>query len=147
MKKSKLAYSVLLAIFCLAFAACDRNSAEKVAKARKKNYRSVTVINSLSEKLVKNCKLMTASGIQIAEQTEETYENIVFLNFDGASVYKDESNFKIILTDRYGLKYEKLFTAAENGNTDVVIEEADYVKQSGDWKRKIEKKLNNSVFR
>ncbi len=143
MKKSKLAYSVLLAIFCLAFAACDRNSAEKAATARNKNYRSVTVINSLSEKLVKNCKLMTASGIQIAEQEKETYENIVFLNFDRKSVYKDESNFKIILTDRYGLKYEKLFTAAEKGNTDVVIEEADYVKQSGDWKRKIEKMLNN----
>ena len=86
---------------------------------------------------------MTASGIQIAEQEKETYENIVFLNFDRKSVYKDESNFKIILTDRYGLKYEKLFTAAEKGNTDVVIEEADYVKQSGDWKRKIEKMLNN----
>lgn len=143
MKKSKLAYSVLLAIFCLAFTACDRNSAEKAATARNKNYRSVTVINNLSEKLVKNCKLMTASGIQIAEQEKETYENIVFLNFDRKSVYKDESNFKIILTDRYGLKYEKLFTATENGNTDVVIEEADYVKQSGDWKRKIEKMLNN----
>ena len=86
---------------------------------------------------------MTASGIQIVETNEETYENIVFLNFDGASVFKDEINFKIILPDRYGLKYVKLFTAPESRNTDVVIEEADYVKHSGDWKRKREKKLNH----
>lgn len=78
----------------------------------------------------------------IKHSNEETVENIVFNDFDKDAAFEDESQFKIILIDRYGLRYEKIFEASEIGNTDVSIEESDYVKQSGDWKRKFGRTLN-----
>lgn len=120
-----------------------KNQTEKdVRIARSKSYRSVTVINKTPEKLVKECTLMTADGMLIVHQKEKKAENIVFVNFDPKQVFKNETQFKIILTDRYGLKYEKEFTANNEGNTNVVVEKSDQVKQSGNIKKKIEQILN-----
>lgn len=112
------------------------------AKVRLSECRSVTVINKLDEQLIKKISIETLSGIPVSHKDFENAGTIIFRNFDERNAFKDESDFKLILIDRYGLKYEKAFTANTKGNTDVTIEKSDYVKQPGDFTRKIEKTLN-----
>lgn len=144
MKINKILF-VIFGTFCLfALNSCDKKTKviNEVAVVRTKEYRSVTVINRLSEKLVKECTLTTASGVMVDYITQQTEENIVFKDFDRNEAFENDFQFKIKIIDKYGLTYEKEFTAAATGNTDVFIEETDNVKQPGDWKRQIEKKLN-----
>lgn len=147
MRITNLKYQFIFSIFlCIVLMACDRKAIveNQAAEARIKDYRSVTVINNLSEKLIKECNLTTESGVMVKHTNKETTDNIVFKDFDKDSAFENETNFKITLIDRYGLKYEKPFIASSKGNTDVVINDSNYVKQSfwGDLKRKIEKAIN-----
>lgn len=143
MSKIIIPIIVISVVFGIASCSDPKNQTEKdIRIARSKSYRSVTVINKTPEKLVKECTLMTADGTPIVHQKEKKAENIVFLNFDPKQAFKNETQFKIILTDRYDLKYEKEFTANNKGNTNVVVEESDQVKQPGNSKKKIERILN-----
>ena len=147
MRITNLKYQFIFSIFlCIVLMACDRKAIveNQAAEARIKDYRSVTVINNLSEKLIKECNLTTESGVMVKHTNKETTDNIVFKDFDKDSAFENETNFKITLIDRYGLKYEKPFIASSKGNTDVVINDSNYVKQSfwGDLKIKIEKAIN-----
>ena len=147
MQITNFKYSFLFSlILCLLFVSCDRrtHTEKKVVEARNKDYRSVTIINNLTEKLIKECTLMTESGVMVKHIDKQTTDNIVFNNVDKNSDFKNETKFKIILIDRYGLKYEKTFIASTKGNTNVVINESNFVKQSffKDLKRKIEKAIN-----
>ena len=114
----------------------------KVAKARTKEYRSVTVINNTSEKLVKECNLTTITGALVKHKDFNKIENIVFVNFDKDNAFENETEFVITLIDRFDIKYEKSFSANKTGNTDVIVTEEDYVDESGDWKRKFERVIN-----
>lgn len=143
MSKIIIPIIVISVVFGLASCSDPKKGAEKdVRVARSKSYRSVTVINKTPEKLVEECTLMTADGTLIVHQERKKAENIVFVNFDPKQAFKSETQFKIILIDRYGLKYEKEFTANNEGNTNVVVEESDQVKQPGNSKKKIERMLN-----
>lgn len=119
----------------------EKNQTERsVAAALTSTARSVTVINSLPEKHAQEYRLTTVVGELVAHENQVTVENFVF---DGLRAFKDETEFKITLIDRYGLKYEEVFEASLTGNTVVVIDESDYVEQSGDWKRKLDRFVNN----
>lgn len=138
--------SFLTVILCFFFFfSCDKQKqVEKdAAKVRTEEYRSVTIINNLPEKFVEEYILTTDDGVMIARANRIIVGNHVFENFDKNEAYKDETQFKITLIDRYGLRYEKIFSASQSGNTDVVIDESNYVKQPGDWKRKVERMLSN----
>lgn len=135
---------LLFIALVLLFASCRKKSRveNEVAKARIKEYRSVTVINNTSEKLVKECNLKTISGALVKHKDLNEIENIVFVDFDKDNAFENETEFVITLIDRFDIKYEKSFSANETGNTDVTISEEDYVAQSGDWKRKLERAIN-----
>lgn len=139
-------FLLLLLLSCLVvlFTGCDdRKKAEKAAReARKASYRSVTVINMTDEKLIKESYLYTDSGTMIMHLNKQTTENIVFKDFDNDRSYRDVSDFKVVLIDRFGIMYAKDFTAERKGNTNVKVTKHDYVKQPGDWKRKMERRMN-----
>lgn len=144
MKKNTLPLLLLAAFVCLTFSCKDKKTQteNEVAAVRTKEYRSVTVINNTAEKLMAECTLTTASGARIAHRDLNTDENIVFKDFDKNDAFETETQFKITLVDRHGIRYEHTFEANETGNTDVTITEDDYVRQSGDLFRKIQRALN-----
>ena len=115
---------------------------KKVVEVRTKEYRSLTVINNTEEILIVECILATTQGVLIARQEKIREKNIVFSNFDAQEAFSNEKDFKVTLIDRYGLKYEKIFKAKEKGNTDVVIDDENYVAQDGDWFRKVKRFFN-----
>lgn len=128
---------------CILNSANSKTAIEKdAAKARIKKDRSVTVINNTNSKYIKESSLLTDKGVLIDHKDLIKNENIVFKNFDKNNAYEDEKKFKIILIDRYGLKYERVFESNAESNTDVVVTENDYVKQKGDSKRKLERAIN-----
>lgn len=142
MRKKFLPFFILITI-CFLFSCDKKSQAEKdVAIARSRSYRSITVINKTSEKLMKECNLTTASGILIKHKDLNEVENIVFRNFDSENAFKNERELKIELIDRFDLKYEKVFSPNESGNTDVFITEKDLVKQRGNFLKRVERALN-----
>ena len=118
------------------------NIENEVAEVRTKEYRSITIINKTEELLVSECILTTTQGVLVARKEKLTENNIVFANFDSKGAFKNEKDFKVTLIDRFYLKYEKTFQAKEEGNTDIVIDDENYVAQDGDWFRKVKRFFN-----
>ena len=118
------------------------NIENEVAEVRTKEYRSITIINKTEELLVSECILTTTQGVLVARKEKLTENNIVFANFDSKGAFKNEKDFKVTLIDRFCLKYEKTFQAKEEGNTDIVIDDENYVAQDGDWFRKVKRFFN-----
>lgn len=115
-----------------------------IRKAENSSKRSLIVVNNLSDKAVKSCELFTLNGESITNQEnlEGDRSSIVFYNFDSKNIYKNTDNFKIVLIDKYGFKYEKQFSIKKNGPTVIQIDTNDRMKQPMDTKRKIEKFLD-----
>lgn len=144
-KMRKINFACLvLAVSVFAFIGCDkkRQTEKDVAEMRTKEYRSINVVNNTSEKLVAECNLTTKNGTIIDHRKNQDVENITFKNFDEKHAFENEKEFKIVLINRFGLKYEKDFIVKDTGATDVVIDESCYVKQLGDWKKNVEKLLD-----
>lgn len=141
MKTSKK-YIIFFISIIVFISSCNKSTEKQVAEARKKDYRSVTIINKTDEKLIKECRLTTADGALVCIVKEKKDENIVLKDFDSKKAFENEKMFKIILIDRYGLRYEKIFEAAEKGNTDVIVEQTDFVSQKGDFFKKVIKFFN-----
>ena len=132
------------------------NIEKEVREVRTKEYRSLTIINKTEETLINECTvttlkeellvseciLTTTQGVLIARKEKLTENNIVFANFDSKGAFKNEKDFKVTLIDRFCLKYEKTFQAKEEGNTDIVIDDENYVAQDGDWFRKVKRFFN-----
>ena len=144
----KLVIFLVILIVILSFAVYllipkhKQNIVKEVQKVRTKEYRSLTIINKTSEHLIRECILTTAEGLLVARQEKLTESNIVFADFDSNGSFGDEKSFKVTLIDRYGLKYEKIFEAKEKGNTDVSIDDKNYVSQDGDWFKKVMRFFN-----
>ena len=82
-----------------------------------------------------------SEGSEIAHK-EKPEENNIVIKIDKA--FESYNNFTITLIDRYNLKYEKqISNVKKEGRTEVKITEDDYVKQDGDWKKKLDKWFNN----
>ncbi|MGP1438903.1 MAG: hypothetical protein ACTTKH_07515 [Treponema sp.] len=145
---NKLLIFLIILVMVLSFAVYvlipkhKSNIENEVREARTKDYRSLTIINKTGEQLIAECILTTVSGIMVARQEKTTEDNIVFANFDSKGAFKNEKEFKITLIDRFGLKYEKIFNAKLEGNTDVTIDEKAYISQDGDWFKKVKRFFN-----
>lgn len=129
--------TILLIFSTLLLGSCSNN--KKVAKVFKKKYRSVIVINKLNDPYIKECKLYTSEGAEISSKEKIDSENIIFENIDKES---DMTTFKIILTDRFDLTYEKEFETNATGVTEVSIKETDREKRPKDILRLMNKKMN-----
>lgn len=138
--------AIALVGFCMGISSCSKKTKadveNEVEKAENSKKRSVTVINKTDSKYIKEASLTTENGKMIVDKNFEEFENIVFYDFDEDGTYKNETKFKVILTDRSGLKFEHIFEANAKGNTEVVVTEKDYVKQNGDFLKKIERFAN-----
>ena len=147
-KMKKLLIFLIVLVIILSFAVYvlipkkKSNIENEVAEVRTKEYRSITIINKTEELLVSECILTTTQGVLIARKEKLTENNIVFANFDSKGAFKNEKDFKVTLIDRFCLKYEKTFQAKEEGNTDIVIDDENYVAQDGDWFRKVKRFFN-----
>jgi hypothetical protein len=147
-KMKKLLIFLIVLVIILSFAVYvlipkkKSNIENEVAEVRTKEYRSITIINKTEELLVSECILTTTQGVLVARKEKLTENNIVFANFDSKGAFKNEKDFKVTLIDRFCLKYEKTFQAKEEGNTDIVIDDENYVAQDGDWFRKVKRFFN-----
>ena len=147
-KMKKLLIFLIVLVIILSFAVYvlipkkKSNIENEVAEVRTKEYRSITIINKTEELLVSECILTTTQGVLIARKEKLRENNIVFANFDSKGAFKNEKDFKVTLIDRFCLKYEKTFQAKEEGNTDIVIDDKNYVAQDGDWFRKVKRFFN-----
>lgn len=147
-KMKKLLIFLIVLVIILSFAVYvlipkkKSNIENEVAEVRTKEYRSITIINKTEELLVSECILTTTQGVLVARKEKLTENNIVFANFDSKGAFKNEKDFKVTLIDRFYLKYEKTFQAKEEGNTDIVIDDENYVAQDGDWFRKVKRFFN-----
>lgn len=147
-KMKKLLIFLIVLVIILSFAVYvlipkkKSNIENEVAEVRIKEYRSITIINKTEELLVSECILTTTQGVLVARKEKLTENNIVFANFDSKGAFKNEKDFKVTLIDRFCLKYEKTFQAKEEGNTDIVIDDENYVAQDGDWFRKVKRFFN-----
>lgn len=135
-------YIVFFLAIIVFISSCNKSIEKQTAGARRKDCRSVTIINKTDEKLIKECRLTTADGVLVHIDKEKKEDNIVFQDFDSKKAFKDAKMFKVILIDRYGLRYEKIFEAADKGNTDVIVEQTDFVSQKGDFFKKVIKFFN-----
>lgn len=145
--KSKILLILSITISTLALTNCGfskKTMQSDIRKAENSSKRSLIVVNNLSDKAVKSCEIFTINGESIANQEnlEGDRSNIVFYNFDPKNIYKNIDNFKIVLIDKYGFKYEKQFSLKKMGSTVIEIGSNDRIKQSMDTKRKIEKFLD-----
>lgn len=147
-KMKKLLIFLIVLVIILSFAVYvlipkkKSNIENEVAEVRTKEYRSITIINKTEELLVSECILTTTQGVLVARKEKLTENNIVFANFDSKGAFKNEKDFKVTLIDRFCLKYEKTFQAKEEGNTDIVIDDENYVAQDGDWFIKVKRFFN-----
>lgn len=144
----KLIIFLIILVVILSFAVYmlipnkKQNVEKEVAEVRTEEYRSLTVINKTEELLISECILTTVQGVLVARKEKITERNIVFANFDGHGAFKNEKDFKITLIDRYGIKYEETFKVKGEGNTDIVVDDKNYVSQDGDWFRKVKRLFN-----
>jgi len=150
---------IFLIIITSLICSCNKSDAQKQADADNKDAniignsehddknRHITVIVNLPEKYSKKVTLYTNKYVQIGVIREDERENIPFPGDnnkikENLEKYNDETNFIIILEDRYGLIYKEEFTAQKTGNSKVIIDNSCYVKHPGDWKRKAARFLN-----
>ena len=159
MKTNKF-FSLIIILICCFLGGCKKDMAGKTiteiatANNSDKIERSVTVIIDLNKTPIKSCVLQTSDNLPVATwffsnktnnlQGFPNYDYIVFNEFDSKTdnSYKDKKNFTIILIDRYDFLYKKNFTVNEKGGTQVSIDKNCRIKQPGDWKRIIERFLN-----
>lgn len=146
--KSKILLILSITISVLTLNGCGgfskKTMQSDIRKAENSSKRSLIVVNNLSDKAVKSCELFTLKGESITNQEnlEGDRSSIVFYNFDSKNIYKNIDNFKIVLIDKYGFKYEKQFSIKKNDPTVIQIDTNDRMKQPMDTKRKIEKFLD-----
>jgi ribosomal protein S17E len=96
----------------------------------------------LNDPYIKECKLCTSEGTEISSKEKIDSKNIIFENFDKEKAYSDITTFKIILTDRFDLTYEKEFETNKKGVTEVTIDDTNRTKQLNDIFRLMNKKIN-----
>lgn len=112
-----------------------------IAEKDTKN-RYLTIINE-TDQIINEVHISVGEGTEI----EHGYQ----LNPDEKSfsikipeAYDEYDAFKITIIDRYDLKYEKQITnVKKEGRTEVKITEDNYIKQEGDWKKKLDRLFNN----
>lgn len=103
--------------------------------------RYLTIIND-TKQVINEVHITVGEGTEIEQSYQENPDENSF-SIEIPKDYDEYETFTVIFIDRYGLKYqEKVTNVKERGRTEVKITEDDYVKQDGDFKRKIDKFFN-----
>lgn len=124
----------------------SRITNDEAAKAKEGRY--LTIIND-TKQIINDVHITVGEGIEIEsayqENPDEKSYSVPILND-----YDDYNEFTVTFIDRYEITYQKMVTfpkvTKENKNEKFTIEvkitKDDYVKQKGDWKRKIDRLFN-----
>ena len=138
MKKIILIVTILLFTF-VGYGCGSKTSNDKAEKD--KNNRYLTIINE-TEQVINEVHVSVGEGTEIEAAYRENPDKKSF-PIELPKEYKDYTEFKVTLIDRYELKYEKTVTdVKEKGRTEVKFTEEDYIKQDGDLKKKVNKFFN-----
>lgn len=112
----------------------DNKKAEKDTE-----HRYLTIVNK-TEVIINHIYITVGNGSKVASRENPDDTNIIIQIPDE---FKKYSDFTITLIDRYDLKYEKnISNVPETGRTEVTVSQDNYVKQKGDWWKKINKAFN-----
>lgn len=148
MKKVILTLTVVILIVVVGFGVFnyisykDGSSRVKNDKAEKDTQgRYLTIINDTNQ-VINEVHITAGEGTEIEQSYQKNPDENSF-SVEIPKDYDEYETFIVIFIDRYGLKYQqKVTNVKERGRTEVKIAEDDYVKQDGDFKRKIDKFFN-----
>lgn len=114
----------------------ENDKAERDEKGR-----YLTVINSTGQ-VINEVHIAVGDGTEI-ESCEQRNPDEESFSVEIPEEYKEYKTFKVTFIDRYGMKYEKkVDDVSDSGRTEINLSEDDYIKQSGDFKRKINRFFN-----
>lgn len=105
------------------------------------NGRYLTIINK-TEQTINKVLFTVDNGTEI-ESMRQTNPDETSFSVEIPNQYSKYDSFTVILIDRYDLKYENTISnVPQTGRTEVTISQDHYVKQKGDWRKKINKFFN-----
>lgn len=117
----------------------SRITNDKAEKDEKNRY--LTIINETDE-VINEVHITVGDGTEIEHGYQENPDEDSF-SVKIPKQYEEYDEFTITFIDRYEFKYEKTIDdVKDTGRTEVVVSEDDYVKQKGDWKKKVDKWFN-----
>lgn len=106
------------------------------------NGRYLNIINDTNQ-IINEVRLFTTDGTEIKRGYQHNPDEKNF-SIKIPKSYEEYDEFYVTIIDRYGIKYEKQISSVKiKGLTPVKISENDYVKQDGDWKKKLDRFFNN----
>lgn len=112
------------------------DDAEKDTKGR-----YLTIINDTNQ-IINQVHITVGNGTEIEYAYQENPDEKSF-SVKIPDAYDEHNVFTVTLIDRYEMEYQKAVTVTtEKGRTEVKITQDDYVKQDGDFKRKIDRFFN-----
>lgn len=144
-KKILLCISVIY--LCLGITGCsffkkNKNDISNDNAVVEKEKRTVTIVNKTNE-IINEFHLYVNQGTELVEYQKNNIENNSF-SMELKTDLDEYDQFSFTLIDRYGIKYEKKDVAVSNtGNTEIVIEKSDEVKESGNFWKKVDRFFNN----
>lgn len=116
-----------------------RQTNDKAEKDEKNRY--LTIINKTGE-IINEVHITVGEGTEIEQGYQENPDEDSF-SVKIPKDYEEYDSFTVTLIDRYELKYETTVkNVKEKGRTEVVVTKDDYVKQDGDWKKKLDDWFN-----
>ena len=141
MKKISLIILLILTGICL-ISCGDGNSRVTNEEAEEDSKgRYLTIINS-TDQVINEVHVTVGAGTEIEDAFQENPDERSF-SVEIPESFEEYETFTVSIIDRYGLKYEKeISDVKDKGRTEVEITEDDYVKQDGDFKRKIDRFFN-----
>ena len=112
------------------------DEAEKDTKGR-----YLTIINDTNQ-IINQVHITVGDGSEIEHAFQKNPDEKSF-SVEIPHDYDEYNVFTVTFIDRYEMKYQKAVTVTkEKGRTEVKITQDDYVKQDGDFKRKIDRFFN-----
>lgn len=116
-----------------------RQTNDKAEKDEKNRY--LTIINKTGE-IINEVHITVGEGTEIEQGYQKNPDEDSF-SVKIPKDYEEYDSFTVTLIDRYELKYETTVkNVKEKGRTEVVVTKDDYVKQDGDWKKKLDDWFN-----
>ena len=146
MKKALIiAGTIVLAIvivgIIIAFSVNKDSRKSNDAAEKDEQGRYLTIINKI-EQIINEVHITIGDGTEI-EDMKQTNPDETSFSIEIPREYSEYDTFIVILIDRYNLKYVKeISNVADKGRTEVVITKGDYVKEKGDFWKKVNKLFN-----
>lgn len=104
--------------------------------------RYLTIVNGTNQ-VINEVHVTVGDGTEI-ESCEQNNPDEDSFSVEIPDEYSEYTEFNVIFIDRFGMKYEKKINdVPESGRKEIKLTSDDYVKQSGDFKRKIDRFFNH----